>query len=466
MFATVLKEITGYFDRRALLSTFLPTLVAAGSLVLAAVLASQDAKVVAHTWGGLPGTVQAVAIAGFLVAVALWSFALANLRPLLDQLFQGRWGNSVSAAALVRRRTARLRTERTCDSTEDERLERIEAALLTAAESLPRPGGPVRPFPGDPTAELSDAETAWSSAAPLSADAAADVLPGLSIRLADLAGSGDPVLDDPRFPRLVAFATELTERRLQDVRSRRASVQQRLFVLYPADPVEVAPTRIGNILLAAEQHPRLRYGLDPVVVWSRLQPLLPDAFAASLKDAKAALDLMLTLTVYLPAVGAPIALLAAVNARLDGNALAWATFIAALLTGAALPRLGRPRPAAAVSVLVLAIPALLASLTGPPTGLASSLLRTAVAVTLLAGLAGLTSIVHAGAREAALAFSDQLKSAFDLHRRRVLQEFGLAFPADLAAERALWLDLCQFLYRGDQPVSAAFRYRDDPPPDP
>ncbi|MGW2559143.1 hypothetical protein ACWCXB_07820 [Streptomyces sp. NPDC001514] len=466
MFATVLKEITGYFDRRALLSTFLPTLVAAGSLVLAAVLASQDASAAARAWGGLPGTVQVVAIAGFLFAVALWSFALANLRSLLDQLFQGRWGESAPAAALASRRTARLRTERTRDVTEDERLERIETALLTAVETLPRPGGPVRPFPGDPAAELPTAETAWSDAAALPADAAADVLPGLSTRLADLADSGDPVLDDPRFARLVASATELTERRLQDVRSRRASVQQRLFVLYPADPVEVAPTRIGNILLAAEQHPRLRYGLDPVVVWSRLQPLLPDAFAALLKDAKAALDLMLTLTVYLPAVGAPIALLAAANARLDGSALAWAVLVAALLTVAALPRLVRPRPAAAASVVVLAIPALLAALTGPPTGLAASLLRTAVAVTLLAGLAGLTAIVHAGAREAALAFSDQLKSAFDLHRRRVLQEFGLESPADLAAERALWLDLCRFLYRGDQPVSAAFRYRDDPPPDP
>ncbi len=49
----------------------------------------------------------------------------------------------------------------------------------------------------------------------------------------------------------------------------------RLHTGYPADASEVMPTRLGNILKNAELHPEDRYGIDAVVVWPRLYPLLP-----------------------------------------------------------------------------------------------------------------------------------------------------------------------------------------------
>ncbi|MBB5078382.1 hypothetical protein [Nonomuraea endophytica] len=457
MFATVLKEITGYFDRRALLSSFLPTLVAAGVLVVAVVWSALDPRVAVRLWDALPGVVQALLIVGFLVVVALWSFALVNLRPVADQVFQGRWGESAPLTALARVRTARHRDARARDLRADERLELHEAALLQAVESLPRPGEPGEPFDGDSAAELEAVERAWADAAALPSERASAILPGLSARLAALAATGAPELDDPRFARLVATATRLAGRFLQDVRSRRAAVQQRLFVLYPDDPVDVVPTAIGNILLAAEQHPRLRYGLDPVVIWSRLQPLLPDPFAAALKDAKASLDLMLTLTAYLIAVGIPVAVLAAVSAPLGPGALAWSCLAAVLVIIPALVRLRRPLVVAAPAAALLSLPVVLFSLTTPPALV--PVLRSCVGVVLVAAVLVLAMVVHAGAKEAALAFSDQFKSAFDLHRRLVLHELGLEPPANLAAEQALWLDVCQFLYRGDPPVSPEFRYR-------
>ncbi|MFI6290805.1 hypothetical protein ACIBEJ_04430 [Nonomuraea sp. NPDC050790] len=470
MFATVLKEITGYFDRRALLSSFLPTLVASGVLVVAVVWSVLDPPAAVRLWAGLPGVVQALLVAGFLVVVALGSFALVNLRPVADQVFQGRWGESAPLAALARRRTARHRAARARDLRSDERLELLEAALLQAVESLPRPGRPVAAFGGDVVAELGAVERAWGEAASVTCERAAAVLPDLSARLAALAATGAAELDGRRFARLVATATRLTERFLQDVRSRRAVVQQRLFVLYPDDPVDVAPTAIGNILLAAEQHPRLRYGLDPVVIWSRLQPLLPDAFATALKDAKASLDLMLTLTAYLVVAGVPVAVLAAAGA--GPGVLGWSCLAAAFVVILALVRLRRPLVVAALAAAVLAVPVALLSLPAPlpvppvaPTlpEAVAPILRLGAGVVLAAAVLVLAWAVHAGAREAALAFSDQLKSAFDLHRRLVLHELGLEPPADLAAERALWLDVCQFLYRGDLPVSGEFRYRTDPP---
>ncbi|MET9248022.1 hypothetical protein [Nonomuraea sp. NPDC003709] len=49
----------------------------------------------------------------------------------------------------------------------------------------------------------------------------------------------------------------------------RAIAEQRLFDL-PAEASSAMPTRLGNILRAAEDRPRARYGLDPVLCWPHL----------------------------------------------------------------------------------------------------------------------------------------------------------------------------------------------------
>ncbi|MCS7011196.1 MAG: hypothetical protein N2049_03570 [Anaerolineales bacterium] len=49
-----------------------------------------------------------------------------------------------------------------------------------------------------------------------------------------------------------------------------------VFIHYfPADPSEIRPTRLGNILRAGETAPMQKYGLDAYVCWPRLWPLLP-----------------------------------------------------------------------------------------------------------------------------------------------------------------------------------------------
>lgn len=45
-----------------------------------------------------------------------------------------------------------------------------------------------------------------------------------------------------------------------------------------ADRPDVLPTRLGNILHSAERYPVERYGIDPILLWPRLYPLLPDQF--------------------------------------------------------------------------------------------------------------------------------------------------------------------------------------------
>jgi hypothetical protein len=55
-------------------------------------------------------------------------------------------------------------------------------------------------------------------------------------------------------------------------------------------PDNLMPTRLGNILRAAEQRSDEKYGLDAVVCWSRLWLLLPDAVKKDLQEARADLN--------------------------------------------------------------------------------------------------------------------------------------------------------------------------------
>ncbi|MEV0225419.1 hypothetical protein [Streptomyces sp. NPDC050704] len=108
---------------------------------------------------------------------------------------------------------------------------------------------------------------------------------------------------------------------------------------YPADPRDIMPTRLGNILRAAESYPHERYGLDAVVTWPRLFPLLPDGLTTALAAARAEIEFHLTISALASffAVGAG-GWLAAVNGPTwlflscywAGAACAWLTYRGAL----------------------------------------------------------------------------------------------------------------------------------------
>ncbi|MBM7775587.1 hypothetical protein JOD54_005791 [Actinokineospora baliensis] len=99
------------------------------------------------------------------------------------------------------------------------------------------------------------------------------------------------------------------------------------------------PTRLGDILRDAEVHPAERYGLDAVVTWPRLYPLLPDKLIASLVAARAELEFQLTISAlactfavasgaYLTAVhSGPAAVLAC---YWGGLLLAWGSYRSSL----------------------------------------------------------------------------------------------------------------------------------------
>lgn len=164
-----------------------------------------------------------------------------------------------------------------------------------------------------------------------------------------------------------------------------------LYLRYPppGHQGQVMPTRLGNILKNAELYPRVRYGLDAVLVWPRLYPILPDRFAAALSAAKANLDFLLAFS----AVAAGFAVLAGGYLVVVGAP--WWLFLACFWGGAL------------------------------------------VAWAAYHGVVG-----------AALVYSQQIKTAFDLYRGDLLEKLGIPAPASFDDERARWRQLAGHWYRG------------------
>jgi hypothetical protein len=488
MFATILNEVSGYFDRRVLLSTFLPTLAFATAAVVSALVALRGVHAVVTFWQSKPASEQVFVIAGFLALVTLWSLVLTNLRPAVDRLFQGHWPAGRRLGVMDDRLRGRYRRERARLTDADDGLEQIEAVVVQALDALPRQAavaavqtgaGPAAQVDaaGPVDAGLATLETALAPRSPrpkaggLSLGEAERLLT-LSAQLADVATLLAPEagrMADPewggRLARFTRAATELEMRLrmvLQAVRTQRGGLQQKLFLWYPTEPVDALPTRLGNILMAAEQYPRIRYQLDPVVIWSRLQPLMPSSYLSLLKDAKASMDLMLTLAMYLIIFGLPAAVWAAVQAPLTAT-LAWVAVAAASITGLVLLTVisgakGRVI-GLVVTIALLTPPALIIALRpSGPAGLNGAISRADFLVALGAGIAAVALGCYATACQAGLVYAEQLRSAFDLHRQLVLRALGLVLPQDLGAEGKLWRDITSFLYRGDIPSPTTFVY--------
>lgn len=59
---------------------------------------------------------------------------------------------------------------------------------------------------------------------------------------------------------------------------------------HPSRSNDLLPTALGNILRARERSPENKYGLDAVICWSRLWPLLPEHVRTDLASARSSLD--------------------------------------------------------------------------------------------------------------------------------------------------------------------------------
>jgi hypothetical protein len=99
---------------------------------------------------------------------------------------------------------------------------------------------------------------------------------------------------------------ELTSRERAELGRLNARLRHR-----PKEPQRSMPTYLGDILRTAEDYPRERYGLDPIVLWPRLYSHLSETLREALGATQEQLDLALRLTTLMLLYGIIWSLVAA-----------------------------------------------------------------------------------------------------------------------------------------------------------
>jgi len=176
----------------------------------------------------------------------------------------------------------------------------------------------------------------------------------------------------------------------QTEQTRSSALAAQLLTNYPPPPrlaQGCLPTALGNRLRAAEYYPLERYGIDAVVIWPRLRPLLPPEMSNRINAARTTLDTTVSLLGLSAAFGTiwPIVLLA----KGGHNALAALCLVAWPITWAA----------------------------------------------------------HRAVLQAAGAYGQEMRVVFDLYRHALLHHLELGIPREATAERCLWDGLAQFYLR-------------------
>jgi hypothetical protein len=191
-------------------------------------------------------------------------------------------------------------------------------------------------------------------------------------------------------------------RHVAELEGRQADLYAVKYRYNPPRGEPFLPTRFGRALRAAEAYPRERYGADAVLVWPRLAPLLPKEFTEGFSSAETAVTVTTTLATLLLVVGVPLA----------------AAATAVVVTSDA------PEPR--------------------PLWFGWQLVGAAWAVVL-----GLAWLCYQAAVGAAAEYGDQIRTAFDLYRRKVLEQMGYRLPPDAEAEKITWQVLTDWLLLGE-----------------
>ena len=152
-----------------------------------------------------------------------------------------------------------------------------------------------------------------------------------------------------------------------------------LEIAYPQDPAQTKPTRLGNVMAAAADHPRIAYTMNGGVWWPRLLPLLPANFTDMLAGSQAPTMALLNLSVVFCALAVSAAVVLVLATA------QWVAALAFLVVGLVLARL-----------------------------------------------------CYQAAASQAVELGSLVRVAFDLYRSEILVQLRLDPPSDLAAERALW----------------------------
>lgn len=183
---------------------------------------------------------------------------------------------------------------------------------------------------------------------------------------------------------------------------RAAASADMIYFEYSANDPVAMPTSLGNILRSGEAYAEERYGVRAAVAWPRLYHLLPPDHLAALAAARSSMEGLLVVSL----LAAVFALVSGVYLALSAGPLGW--------------------------LLVFYV-----------------------------GGAAISATAYYGALGPASSFGEHVKTAFDLHRRELLDALGVSRPSSLSEERRRWREVDDLLY-ANVPSSWPLP---DPPPD-
>jgi len=174
--------------------------------------------------------------------------------------------------------------------------------------------------------------------------------------------------------------------------------QARLYYEFPSREDRLMPTRLGNVIRAAEDYSKASYGMDSVFWWPRLWPLLPEALRKDIDESLTPLVAMLNFSSLILLISLACII------YLGWIGLWW-------------------------RALVVAVGGIL-----------------------------LASVTYRASVAQALSYGDRIRSAVDLYRFKLLKALSQPLPETLDDEIKIWEQLMVWLYNNDRGAVTAMRY--------
>jgi len=404
MLSAFLVQVSGFFDKRFLCNVWFPTFLfgAVGVFVAAVAMGPQTAV---DAWSALPALTQVWLSVGGLVLATFVAYICDNLLGPMVRLYEGYWPEW--AGWLRRRRIVRYHRRRQHLNDRLDLVATQQRNIETAIKKAEQGPSPSQEPPYD-GAGLPGRVQQFQERLNQVPKLKIEKRPGELIKLfqelqalrSEIPGQCQQDLStgaawEQKSLQVREAFTERCRQELTSLEGGYNSLYATLYLNFPQDPARLMPTRLGNVIQAAEEYSQLTYNFDAPTVWPRLVPHLPPESKTQLEQSSTPLATMLF--------------------------CATLSFLFAIIGGI-----------------------LLFSMDDSPLLFLS---------TVVGGLL-LSVWCYTGAVQRAVEYGMLIRTAFDLYRHELLKAIGVSLPSSPLEEWKLWPQLMDWWYFYEPPFDA------------
>ena len=379
MFSTFLGQVNEYFGKAFIIAVWMPLLVFAGTLFTVYFVATNSLAATWQKWILLNTQAQLVLGFIFLIVITLIAFIIHYLQVPISRFFEGYWSKLPLLSIL---RSWKCQQYKCQLSNRWQKIEQLEEEIPVLEKKIQKLEKEI--FRINPKIKKTRNIKYILKRQTKKIDKIIN-------RLVEI------ILSKPNYEFLLRsrlkkkkkFLVQRTKILEQKRLTLNQLVEQQLRG-FPPPGLEhhIMPTRLGNIYKSAELYAWDRYQAEPVILWTRIQEVLPKTFIQRLEEFKIATDfLLLSSLLFILFSIATIPYLIVCHAELY-----------------------------LIIICFLGIP--------------------------------LGRLAYEAALVPALAYAELIKVAYDLYRRPLIELWGLELPPTIKDEKELWKNLSDFLYRG------------------